>query len=926
MTRYSAPLATLLILSLFAPVAGCDSTARLTEQEHIQRAKDFEDKGQYKGSIVELKNALQKNPDSPQARLLLGQIYLKVGMGAEAEKELSRAGELGVNSEAIKPQLGEALLLMGEYKRVLDEINPGEQTTKANLARIYQIRADAMLKQGQLKDACNLYQQSLDIDKENPPAYWGLAQCAVAEQDMAKARALLEAALKIKSRQAETWISVGNLEQYNKNLQVALAAYGNALKSEPNNLEALQSRAALNMALGQLKSAQTDIEKVAKLAPKSTFSFYLSALLNFEQKKYPEARNDLNEVFKITSDHMPSILLAGATSYELGSYEQAESQLNRFLARFPNHAYAIRVLAATQIKQEQPEKALKTLVPLITPNVKDVAALALASDAYRIQGESVKSAEYLERAAAIDPKNVAIQTQLGLSHLSTGDNQLAIVELGNAASLDSSQYRADMLLVKAFLDRKEYDKALAAIDVLENKLPNSPITHSMRGNALFGKNDLSNARKSFEKALAIDPAFFPAAGSLAELDIRDKQPEAARKRFERILDRDKNNLQAMMALAKLAAMNKQEMDYVSWLEKAAKAHPNAIQPRAALARYYLARKEGQKALAIANETVNANPDNPAALDLLGSVQLAMNDKISATSTFTRLVQETDQSPDALVRLALAQVSENKLAAARTNLQHALKLKPDHQPSLDALIRLEIKDKNPEKALQIARQTQARLPNNPFGYEREGDIYLYWKQPALAVKPYEKAQSIRADSSGLIKLHRTQTLAGNTQAAEQLLSDWLKQHPKDLAMRAYAAENAVANGRNKEAIAQYQAIQTQDPKNAIVLNNLAGLYQREADSRALQTAEQALKLAPENPALQDTLGWILVEQGQAQRGLELLRKALAKASNNESIRYHHAIALARTGDKAGARKELETLLKAAPSFPEAAAAKAFLKAL
>src|SRR4030066_1786295 len=140
MTKHPVALAIALAFATSAALTGCDRTSNLTEQEHIQRAKDFEDKGNLKGSIVELKNAIQKNPDSPQARLLLGQVYLKAGMGAEAEKELSQAVKLGVNLESIKLQLGEALMLMGEYTRVLDEIHPADQTSKANLARIYQIR------------------------------------------------------------------------------------------------------------------------------------------------------------------------------------------------------------------------------------------------------------------------------------------------------------------------------------------------------------------------------------------------------------------------------------------------------------------------------------------------------------------------------------------------------------------------------------------------------------------------------------------------------------------------------------------------------------------------------------------------------------------------------------------------------------------
>ncbi len=70
----------------------------------------------------------------------------------------------------------------------------------------------------------------------------------------------------------------------------------------------------------------------------------------------------------------------------------------------------------------------------------------------------------------------------------------------------------------------------------------------------------------------------------------------------------------------------------------------------------------------------------------------------------------------------------------------------------------------------------------------------------------------------------------------------------------------------------------------------------------------------------------LEQGQAKRGLELLNQALAKAPGSDGIRYHHAIALARTGDKAGARKALEKLLKDAPTFPEATAARTQLQNL
>jgi tetratricopeptide (TPR) repeat protein len=233
------------------------------------------------------------------------------------------------------------------------------------------------------------------------------------------------------------------------------------------------------------------------------------------------------------------------------------------------------------------------------------------------------------------------------------------------------------------------------------------------------------------------------------------------------------------------------------------------------------------------------------------------------------------------------------------------------------------DKKPAQALQIARQLQADRPQSPLGFEREGDIQLNQKRPPLAIKAYEQALTKGAGSSVLIKSHRAHLQAGNPAAAQQLAS-WLAQHPEDNAVRLYAAEYYASTGRHQDAIAAYQALLTQAPGSAIALNNLANSYQQVGDKRALETAEQAYKLNPDHPAILDTLGWLLVEKGQAGRGLGLIEKALAKAPGNPEIRYHRIMALlAHKGDKARARRELELLLKDAPGFSQAEAAKAQL---
>jgi len=925
MTKHPIAIAIALAFAASTALSGCDSTSNFTEQEHIQRAKDYEDKGNLKGGIVELKNALQKNPESAQARLLLGQLYLKSGKGAEAEKELTLAEKLGVNRESIKLQLGEALLIMGETQRVLDEINPGEQTSKANLARILQLRASALLMQGKLKDACNLFQQSYDTDNSHPPTYWGLAQCSVADRDMTKAREWLDRALKITEKQAKTWIFIGDLERLNNNTQAALAAYANALKSEPENLEAIQNHATLSMSLGQLDSAKQDIEKARKLAPNSIGTHYLQASYSFHQKKYPEARDSLNEVFKITPDHLPSVLLAGATYFTLGSYQQAETQLNRFLAIYPGHAYARRLLAATSIKQNQPDSALKTLAPILSPESKDAAAFALAGEAYLMKRDALKGAAFFEKASKLDPDNASIHTQLGLSRMITGNPDLAITQLEAAVSLSASEHNADTALVLALLKNKEYDKALAAIGNLEKKLPQSPITHNLRGRAYLGKKDIPKARLSFEQALVIESTYFPAAASLAQLDMADKKPESARKRFEDLLEKDKNNLDVMLALAQFAAMSQKDQESVDWLEKAAKAHPKALQPRLKLGGYYLSKNQNQKALALAREALDANPASLDAMNLMGTAQLAAGEKDNALITFTRLAEAAPQSPMALLKLAQMQQYMGKNDLARTTLKKALQVKPDFEPALDAMMVLEVSAGRIDEALRIARQIQSTQPRSPQGFIREGDILLSAKRHGEAAKAYEKALALGRTSGNMMKWHQAAS-AGDGKTADARLVQWLKEKPDDNQVRIYLAETYASTGRHKEAIEQYEEIRRRAPNNAQVINNLASLYLLSKDQRALATAEQAYKLAPDHPAVQDTLGWILVEQGQVARGLDLLRKAIGKAPDVATLRYHYAVALARNGNKAEARKELERLVRTSRNYPEEAAAKALLATL
>ena len=231
-----------------------------------------------------------------------------------------------------------------------------------------------------------------------------------------------------------------------------------------------------------------------------------------------------------------------------------------------------------------------------------------------------------------------------------------------------------------------------------------------------------------------------------------------------------------------------------------------------------------------------------------------------------------------------------------------------------------------EAIKIARQVQKQSAKSPLGFILEGDILLAEKKFPQAAKAYETAYGVAKSGLLAVKLHGAYTLAGAPQQGEARLVQWLKESPNDEVARLYFAEVNLKNTKFKEAIQQYEWLQQKRPDDVVVLNNLAWAYHQVKDPRALETAERAYKVKSDSPATADTLGWILVEQGNTKRGLELLQKAVTAAPKAPEIRYHLAQAWLKAGDKSKARDELERLLAGDAKFPQQVEAQAMLKQL
>ena len=93
-THTELTLAIILLL-----LSGCDAAP--DSATLLANAAAAQDRGDHRAAVIELKNLLQAQPEHREARWRLGSIYLQLGQGRAAVKELERAQRLGHSSEEL---------------------------------------------------------------------------------------------------------------------------------------------------------------------------------------------------------------------------------------------------------------------------------------------------------------------------------------------------------------------------------------------------------------------------------------------------------------------------------------------------------------------------------------------------------------------------------------------------------------------------------------------------------------------------------------------------------------------------------------------------------------------------------------------------------------------------------------------------------
>lgn len=737
-------------------------------------------------------------------------------------------------------------------------------------------RGEELLKQRKFQEAAMEFRAAAGIDKNSADAHWGLARAREGQGNIYETMNELRQVVSLKSDHLEAKSKLGNYFLLIDPPLIADAekAVDEIFQVNPNYIEGHILKASILSAQEKPEKEIVDVLNHAISLDQNRVESYLSlARFYMKSKKAGEAESAIKKAISV-NEKSPLGYLEYARFYSYSAKPtEAEAQFKKAIEVEPTNIEARESIAEFYLAQNQLEKAEQAY--------KDLVAA---------QGNSAEGRMQLAEFYA-SPR--------------VGREEDAIATF-EAILKDSPEYvRARYRLAEIHLERKESAKVTEQI----------------------------------EKLLVINDTDVEALMLRARLKMQDNKAEEAVKDLEEILKKQPSLKNALyyMAQARLAlGQVEQARAFIGDLEK---YHPTYLYSKLLKIQASFTANEPQTALQQVNE-------------LLDAIQRSHpNQDISSQELEQLRVRAISARGQAF--LALGKINE-----ARADLQAVLKLSPNSSSANTNLAGVELATKNYDEALKLYEkafsidkknfdaltgiisvfklqkqfpQAQERLDKvlaeNTAQKDVAASLHYLKADVFTAQKDLDSAQaelnkSIEADSEYLPSYSAIAAILVAQNQIDAAIEQYKKVVEKKPSSAVYSLIGMLEDARNNvdEAEKLYRKALDITPENAIASNNLAWIiaaYDKGNLDEALQLAQGCVTKSPNVAGFYDTLGLVYFKKGLHAPAVEQFKKAISLdeaettrtgAIPNPAYRVRLAMALASSGDKPNAKKEVEIALK------------------
>jgi tetratricopeptide (TPR) repeat protein len=735
----------------------------------------------------------------------------------------------------------------------LGVVGCGKSTTQ------YIDRGNQLFASGHYDDAILNYRNALKKSPESGEAYYRLGLALLKQNQVGEAYQAFNHAVPLSPKNIRAKIQLANisLASYVRDPRHPPALYKQAQSMDEellapggDRVEGLRIKGDLAMIDNQPGNAVEALREAARLAPNNAeVEVGLGQALLRDNQPGEAEKTALEAV-----EQHPQYDAAYETLYAIyGSqqnWEKAEALLKTWAAKNPKESNPVLRLAAFYYARKKPDDAEKTLNSLLDRRAQFPQADLLVGDFHALIRSPEKALADYQRGESRDHERQRAYQERAASMLAT---------LGRRPEAIKA---ADDILAK---DPKNQFARVLKIQVLEE---------------MGGAQDLGTA------------------ATLAN-DLAQETPANAR----------------VQLLAGEAFLKKGTLGEASaHLQLAAREDPRSQAAQLDLARVELLRKNYTAVLEHADAALAVRRDDPNArlfrvIGLTGTHSYA-----AAKAEAQQLARDTKDSPQVEMQLGVIALGQGRYAEAEELFRKLYKEGSSGLEPLAGLVNTYEAEHMPDRALALMREEAQRAP------ESSGKAALLVATAEADGKTDEALSELQKMAAQNPSSPEVQVRIAALEQKNGRLPEALQafERARQLAPNRKGIDAMVANlqdqlGKKTEAIANYRKALAKAPADPAILNNLAFmLADNGGDTKeALQLISTALRKAPDAPQLHDTLAWVQIKRHNTAEALPILQSLTDKHPTDNAFRYHYAVALIQSGDRAEARRQVETALSNKP---------------
>jgi len=321
-----------------------------------------------------------------------------------------------------------------------------------------------------------------------------------------------------------------------------------------------------------------------------------------------------------------------------------------------------------------------------------------------------------------------------------------------------------------------------AVDLAERAVgsqPQSPPARLILAQALVASGELARAESELKKLAADFPDAAPVAAEMGTLEARKGNEREARKSFERALALDASSVEAISGLVSLDLAAKKYPAAIARAEAALKQRPSSAPMVLLAARTYIAGGNPSRAESLLKTAVQSDPSNLPAYVMLGQLYMSQNRLQDALREFDGLAARQTRPVGAQTMAGVLLESLGKPEEARKRYEAALSLDPTAPiPANNLAWMMAESGENLDVALQLAQTAKRGLPNYPQVDDTLGWIYYKKGMTSLAVPLLESAAKAFPKHAGYhYHLAMAYSKEGHLSKAEASLAEATRLNPK-----------------------------------------------------------------------------------------------------------------------------------------------------